>query len=37
MESAIRPFLKKYPKQTMVYIEKWSKNDNYHVRRLASE
>ena len=37
MEFAIRPFLKKYPNETLKYVEKWSKNQNYHVRRLASE
>ncbi len=37
MEFAIRPFLKKYPEQTLVYVEEWSKHDNYHVRRFASE
>jgi len=37
MEFAIRPFLKKYPKETLKYVKKWSSSDNYHVRRFASE
>lgn len=37
MEFAIRPFLKKYPNETMKYVMKWSQDKNYHVRRLASE
>lgn len=37
MEFAIRPFLKKYPNETLKYVKKWSCNNNYHVRRLASE
>jgi|TARA_Y100001960_G_C14734217_1_gene859374 3-methyladenine DNA glycosylase AlkC len=37
MEFAIRTFLKNFPEKTMEYIQIWSKNENYHVRRLASE
>lgn len=37
MEFAIRPFLKKFPKETLKYVRKWSVSDNYHVRRFASE
>lgn len=37
MEDAIRCFLKDYPNQTLKYIKKWSKDSNYHVRRLTSE
>ena len=37
MEFAIRPFLKKYPRETLKYVRKWSVSDNYHVRRFASE
>ena len=37
MEFSIRPFLKKYPKETLKYVKKWSTDDNYHVRRFASE
>lgn len=36
-EFAIRPFIIRYPKQTMNCIKKWSKSKNRHVRRLASE
>jgi len=36
-ESAIRPFLQQFPDETMVFINKCSVDDNYHVRRLASE
>lgn len=36
-EFAIRPLLESYPKQTMQLMLKWSKDQNVHVRRLASE
>ncbi len=36
-ENAIRPFLRHYPKQTMAFVKRCTKDDNYHVRRLASE
>jgi len=36
-EFAIRPFIIKYPEKTMSQMLKWSKHDNFHVRRLASE
>ena len=36
-EFAVRPFIIKYPKQTMGQMLKWSKHTNFHVRRLASE
>lgn len=36
-EFAIRPFIVKYPKQTMKMIAIWAKDDNEHIRRLASE
>ena len=36
-EYAIRPFLRKYPKKTIRIMEKWARDDNVHVRRLASE
>lgn len=35
-EFAIRPFIVKYP-DTMKKMLEWSKHDNFHVRRLASE
>ncbi|MCP4524178.1 MAG: DNA alkylation repair protein, partial [Candidatus Gracilibacteria bacterium] len=37
MEFALRPFLKNFPDQTFLYVKKWAKSDNYHVRRLACE
>lgn len=36
-EFAIRPFIIKYPKRTMVQMVKWSKSDKDYIRRLASE
>ena len=36
-EFAIRPFIIKHPKKTMQQLLVWSKNDNEHLRRLASE
>jgi 3-methyladenine DNA glycosylase AlkC len=36
-EYAIRPYLEKYPKRTLVQLKKWSLSKNTHVRRLASE
>ena len=36
-EFAIRPFIKKYAKETMKQMNLWAKSDNYHVRRLATE
>ncbi len=36
-EYAIRPFIKKYPEQTLVVMERWAKSSNFHLRRLASE
>ncbi len=36
-EFAIRVFLKKDFKRTIKVMEKWSKDHNHHVRRLASE
>jgi 3-methyladenine DNA glycosylase AlkC len=36
-EFAIRPFIVKYPKQSMKQMLVWSKHSNHHVRRLASE
>jgi len=36
-EFAVRPFFVKYPQETLKYFLQWSKSDNYHVRRLASE
>ena len=36
-EYAIRPFIRKYPKETLKVMKKWSKDKNVHLRRLASE
>lgn len=36
-EYAIRYFINAFPLQTLSQIEKWSKDSNYHVRRLCSE
>lgn len=36
-EFAIRPFLKSFPQQTLTFLADCASDDNYHVRRLASE
>lgn len=36
-EFAIRPFIERYPHETMQHLLKWSTHKNHHVRRLASE
>lgn len=36
-EFAVRPFMIKYEKQMMNQMTAWSKHDNHHVRRFASE
>ncbi len=36
-EYTIRPFLEKSPKKTLTILLKWSKDNNTHIRRLASE
>lgn len=36
-EYAIRPFIRKYPKETLKIMKKWSKDKNVHIRRLATE
>jgi 3-methyladenine DNA glycosylase AlkC len=36
-EDAIRVFLNTYPTETFAYLTAWSKDTNYHVRRLCSE
>lgn len=36
-EYAIRPYLVKYPDETIARMTKWADHDNFHVRRLASE
>ncbi len=36
-EYAIRPFIRKYPEKTVKIMSEWSKSDNFHLCRLASE
>ena len=36
-EFAVRPFIKKYPKQMMTQMGIWAKSKNHHIRRLTSE
>jgi len=36
-EYAVRPFLEKYPSEMLAVMKKWSKDENFHVRRLSSE
>ncbi len=36
-EYAIRPFIEKYPRETLIVMKKWAKSGNFHLRRLASE
>jgi 3-methyladenine DNA glycosylase AlkC len=36
-EYAIRPFIRKYPKECLLVLKKWAKSNNFHLRRLASE
>ncbi len=36
-ESAIRPFLQQFPEETLEFVHRCAEDDNYHVRRLASE
>ncbi|MEX0774028.1 MAG: DNA alkylation repair protein, partial [Balneolales bacterium] len=36
-EYAIRPFIRKYPDQTLRQMKSWAGSDNFHLRRLASE
>lgn len=36
-EFAIRPFIIKYEDKALMQMLKWSKHNNFHVRRLASE
>jgi 3-methyladenine DNA glycosylase AlkC len=36
-EGAIRPFLQKYPEQTLAILSDWAEDQNCHVRRLVSE
>ena len=36
-EFAIRPYLIAYPNRTLAVMQQWSLDDNFHLRRLASE
>lgn len=36
-EYAIRPYIRKYPDQSLEVMERWAKSPNFHLRRLASE
>lgn len=37
MEFYIRPFLNRWPDETLARLERWATDENYHVRRLVSE
>lgn len=36
-EFSIRPFIERYPQQTLALLQDWARDDNAHVRRLVSE
>lgn len=36
-EFAVRPFLERYPEETLALFTEWARDPNVHVRRLASE
>ncbi len=36
-EYAIRPYIRRYPAETLKVMEQWAKSPNFHLRRLASE
>jgi 3-methyladenine DNA glycosylase AlkC len=36
-EFGIRPFIQKYPDESLRLLTQWAKDPNYHVRRLVSE
>jgi 3-methyladenine DNA glycosylase AlkC len=36
-ESSIRPYIERYPERTLAVLERWTRDPNAHVRRLASE
>ena len=36
-EFAIRPFIERYPEQSLGLLKQWAVDANYHVRRLVSE
>lgn len=37
MEFYIRPFLNRWPEETLARLTVWAEDENYHVRRLVSE
>jgi 3-methyladenine DNA glycosylase AlkC len=37
MEFYIRPFLNRWPEETLAALSVWAEDDHYHVRRLVSE
>ncbi len=37
MEFYIRPFLNRWPDETLARLSDWAEHENYHVRRLVSE
>jgi len=37
MELYIRPFLNRWPEETLARLDQWVDDENYHVRRLVSE
>ncbi|SLN34259.1 hypothetical protein PEL8287_01685 [Roseovarius litorisediminis] len=37
MEFYIRPFLNRWPEETLARLALWAEDENYHVRRLVSE
>ncbi|WP_255449554.1 DNA alkylation repair protein [Shimia ponticola] len=37
MEFYIRPFLNRWPEETLERLRVWARDENYHVRRLVSE
>ncbi len=37
MEDALRSFIRQYPTETLSELSRWTKDPNYHVRRLVSE
>lgn len=37
MEFYIRPFLNRWPEETLARLQRWARHPNYHVRRLVSE
>lgn len=36
-EYAVRPFIRKYPREALKRMRAWAKSPNFHLRRLASE